>query len=252
MPEREHTGRGAARLTIELLWGTKQPQGRGRRPALSVDRIVAAAIALADREGLDAVSMRRVAQELGGGTMSLYRHVPGKGELLDLMFDRAVSESLGAPAEGDWRARLEALAWQSWHCYHRHPWLLQISSARPPLGPGVLDSYHVLLAAVDGIGLRGAEMNGCVNLVANFVAGAARRAIDAAQVEQQMSESDEVWWGERAEFWTDWFDPERYPLIARIYEEGGYDQAGEEELFRFGLERLLDGIAALVEIRRAG
>jgi len=247
----EYTGKGDARLTIQLLWGGKPKQGRGRTPELSVDRIVDAGIALADREGLDAVSMRRVAQELGGGTMSLYRHVPGKGELLDLMFDRAVAESLDVPAvEGGWRARLEALAWQSWHVYHRHPWLLQISAARPPLGPGVLDSYHVLLAAVDGIGLSGAEMNATVTLVADFVAGSARRAIEAAQVEEGTGESDEVWWSDRSTFWEEYFDAERYPIIARIYEEGGYEEA-QDAGFAYGLARVLDGIQSWLDFKRA-
>jgi AcrR family transcriptional regulator len=247
----EYTGRGDARLTIQLLWGGKPRGGRGRKPSLSVERIVAAGIALADREGLEAVSMRRVAQELGGGTMSLYRHVPGKGELLDLMFDRVVAESVDLPedagAEG-WRARLEALSWQSWRVYLRHPWLLQISPARPPLGPGVLDSYHVLLEAVDGIGLDGAEMNATVTVVSDFVAGAARRTLDSAQAAARTGESDEVWWSARSSFWEEWFDADRYPIIARIYAEGGYEEEGED-MFAYGLARMLDGIQARVDLK---
>jgi AcrR family transcriptional regulator len=248
----EYTGRGDPRLTIQLLWGGKPRGGRGRKPGLSVERIVAAGIALADREGLEAVSMRRVAQELGGGTMSLYRHVPGKGELLDLMFDRVVAESVDVPDLPDdagWRARLEALAWQSWRVFLRHPWLLQISAARPPLGPGVLDSYHVLLEAVDGIGLDGAEMNATVTLVADFVAGAARRAIDSAQAAAHTGETDEAWWSARSSFWDEWFDPERYPIISRIYAEGGYEEEGEAA-FAYGLARVLDGIQARVDFKR--
>ena len=197
--------------------------------------------------------MRRVAQEVGGGTMSLYRHVPGKGELLDLMFDRAVAESVDVPdaagADG-WRARLEALSWQSWRVYLRHPWLLQISAARPPLGPGVLDSYHVLLAAVDGIGLDGAEMNATVTLVSDFIAGAARRSIDRARVEADTGEDDEAWWSDRSSFWEEWFDAERYPIIARIYAEGGYEEQ-DETAFAYGLARVLDGIAARVDFKSA-
>ena len=82
------SGSGDLSRSLELLWGTREPATRGPKAELSLERIVDAAVALADREGLGALSMRRVATELGVGTMSLYRHVPGKGELLDLMLDR--------------------------------------------------------------------------------------------------------------------------------------------------------------------
>ena len=185
--------------------------------------------------------------------MSLYRHVPGKGELLDLMFDRAVAESVDVPdaaGDGGWRARLEALSWQSWRVYLRHPWLLQISPARPPLGPGVLDSYHVLLAAVDGIGLDGAEMNATVTLVSDFVAGAARRAIDRARVEARDGRGRRGVVERPVLFWEEWFDAERYPIIARIYAEGGYEEE-HETAFAYGLARVLDGIAARLDFKSA-
>ncbi|MBK3547134.1 TetR/AcrR family transcriptional regulator, partial [Streptomyces sp. MBT60] len=86
------TGSGDIARSLELLWGTGERPSRGPKPGLTLDRIVTAAVAVADAEGLAAVSMRRLSTELGTGTMSLYRYVPGKSELLDLMFDRVLGE----------------------------------------------------------------------------------------------------------------------------------------------------------------
>jgi AcrR family transcriptional regulator len=240
----ERTGGGDARLTLRLLWRSPAPASRGPKAGLSVDRIVAAGVALADRDGLDALSMRRVAQELGVGTMSLYRHVPGKAELLDLMFDRVLGETLGKPRpQGDWRERLRAIAWESWRVYHAHPWMLQISQARPPLGPNVLDSYEQLLQVVDGIGLEPGEMDAAVTLVSDFVAGAARRSIDSLTAEAQSGQSDESWWDEHSSFWEEQFTEERYPTMTKLWQANAFERSAEDS-FGLGVERILDGIAA--------
>ena len=125
------------KLTLELLWGRRERPNRGPKPGLTLERIVASAIAVADAEGLDAVSMRRVAAKLGVGTMSLYRYVPGKNELLDLMLDR-VSDPGDAAQRlrgRDWRGVLETYAHGTWDLYTSHPWLLQVNWSRPALGP---------------------------------------------------------------------------------------------------------------------
>ena len=107
----ETSGSGDIVRTLELLWDTGRRPSRGPKPALSLDRIVEAAVQVADADGLEAVSMRRVATELGTGAMSLYRYVPGKGELLDLMLDRVQrpSENPADLGDGGWRAALEGL-----------------------------------------------------------------------------------------------------------------------------------------------
>ena len=109
------------------------PEARPRRRARARPdrrRIVAAAIELADAEGLGALSMRRVADALGVGTMSLYTYVPGKAELLDVMLDTVLAEAARPDGAGGWRAGLERRARENWALYHRHPWMLQISPAR--------------------------------------------------------------------------------------------------------------------------
>src|SRR5438105_13318066 len=114
---------GDLTASVELLWGPGKRPSRGPKPGLSLERIVLAAIAIADAEGLSAVSMQRVAAECGFTTMSLYRYVPSKNELLDLMIDTAV----GQPPKlheipGGWRPKLAEWAWQTWSGFHQHPW----------------------------------------------------------------------------------------------------------------------------------
>ena len=103
--------RGDATRTMELLWGLAPRPTRGPKQGLTLEAVVDAAVALADAEGIDALSMRRVAEALGVGAMSLYTYVPGKAELVDLMLDRVYGEQLaGIATEGGWRARLESRA----------------------------------------------------------------------------------------------------------------------------------------------
>jgi AcrR family transcriptional regulator len=237
----EFSGRGDPKISIQLLWERRKPPRRGPKPALSVDRVVSAAIAVADAEGLEALSMRRVAEQLGVGTMSLYRHVPAKGELLDLMFDRALGELRPIdPSAGDWRARLEHHARETMALYRRHPWALQVSVTRPPLGPNTIGSFDAMLGAVRGIGLNPAEMVAAVTLVGSYARGAARSVVESAQAERVTGESDAAWWGARQVFWEEFYDAERFPALTEVFESGGYENP--IDAFEFGLARVLDGI----------
>jgi AcrR family transcriptional regulator len=254
--DRHHGGRGDPARGMALLWRDSLPpaRGRGPKPGLSVDEIVAAATELADADGLAALSMRRVAERLGVGTMSLYTYVPSKAELVDVMFDTACGEVAGREPEGDWRARLAGIARANWELYRRHPWMLQVAAmARPPLGPNSVAGYDRDLRAVDGIGLTDLEMDSVVNLVAVYVQGAARTAIDAAGTERDTGMTDEEWWSTYGPLLDKVFDPTKYPLAARVGAAAGetYQSAYDPEHgFEFGLARLLDGIEALVRSRR--
>lgn len=250
----EHSGRGDPRRTLELLWGTREPPTRGPRPGLTVPRVVEAAVQLADAEGLGALSMRRVAERLGVGVMSLYRYVPGKVELLDLMLDAVHGEvAPAAGVAGGWRARLEHVAREAWALHLRHPWLLQVATAsRPPLGPHVIAKYDNDLRAVDGIGLSDVEMDAVVTLVAGFVLGAAHFAVEAAQAEARTGLTDEQWWAAHAPVLEQVFDGTRYPVAARVGAAAGAAQNAAYDpraAFEFGLARVLDGIAVLVAAR---
>jgi len=228
------------KITLKILWGVRERGERGPKPGLTVERIVQAAIELADAEGLEATSMRRVADKLGVGAMSLYRYVPGKTELLDLMLD-AVHADDSVPPQGDWRTQLEWLARRSRDRIKRHPWMLQVVvGQRPPLGPNIIADFDAYLAAVTGIGLRPQETIATTELLGFFVEGATRNAIEAAQAAREVS--DEQYWSERQEFWEEYFDPERFPAISAAWDAGAYDEALDS--FAFGLQRILDGIEA--------
>ncbi|WP_433517510.1 TetR/AcrR family transcriptional regulator [Nonomuraea sp. CA-143628] len=251
---------------VELLWreGDIEP-----RPGLSLGRIVRTAIELADAEGLEGLSMRKVADRLGFTTMSLYRHVPGRDHLLDLMRDAvmgspgAVSTERGgreqdagaeeaggqergegAEEAGGWRARLEACAREGWRVRERHPWLAEVRGTRRVPGPNAVAHYEYMLSAVSGTGLTPAEMIAVVGLVARFVDSEALRLAEVARTERLSGVSEEEWWGSRDTLYA---RLERYPTLTRLWEEGGYDEP--EDPFEFGLRRVLDGIEMLVQRR---
>ena len=193
--------------------------------------------------------MRRVAERLGTGAMSLYRYVPSKAELLDLMLDTIHAEDAAEPPdEANWRPRLEFLARRSRALIQRHPWMLGVTlGQRPPLGPNIIASFDGYLQAVVGIGLTPGEMVAAVELVGNYVQGATRAAVESAEIERASGVSDEQWWEERESFWEEYFDPERFPAISAVYDGGAYENP--VDAFEFGLQRVLDGIEALLASR---
>jgi AcrR family transcriptional regulator len=208
---------GGASRSRALLWRSSESSAgrRGPKPSLDVDRIVAAAVRLADAEGLPAVSMRRLAAELGVPAMTLYSHVPGKAELVDVMRDSVLGKLYPeepSTTSGHWRARLEAVARANRDLLLRHPWALQVGSGPPPAGPNLVRKYEIELRAVDGLGLSEVQADLLVTLLNGFVRGTVGSP----------GTSD----------------------------DGGtarpYATQGSEQSFEFGLERLLDGIGVLI------
>ncbi|MBB2945034.1 AcrR family transcriptional regulator [Actinoplanes lutulentus] len=171
---------GEARRTIDLLWFPEPVEKkRGRRPGLSVARIVDTGITLADAEGLESVTMRRVAQELGVVPMTLYTYVPDKSTLLDLMLDRLYlemprTELLGRP----WRERLTAIAEENHLLLTEHPWAATLPAGRPPLGPGLTAKYEHELRAFDGCGLDDPQADAALTFLIGFVQTSARAAAE--------------------------------------------------------------------------
>ncbi|MFH8405176.1 TetR/AcrR family transcriptional regulator [Streptomyces sp. NPDC018019] len=251
----EHSGSGDAARSMELLWGTGERPTRGPKPGLTLDRIVGAAVAVADAEGIGAVSMRRVAAELGVGTMSLYRYVPGKGELLDLMLDRiAAFDPAGFPGpEAGWRTVLETVARGQWQVHHRHPWLLQVDQTRPLLGPNSVNALEYTLRGLSGVPLRDPEKIRLLTILEGYVAGAARTRLNSAMAEKRTGITDEEWWKIQGPFLVRAMESGRYPHLAQLSEDTfATDEDWDgDALFELGLARLLDGFAADIE-RRGG
>ncbi|MBG6137911.1 TetR/AcrR family transcriptional regulator [Longispora fulva] len=263
----EYSGTGDPARSMELLWGVQDKPRRGPKPKLTVARITAAAVAIADAEGLDVLTMRKVGDALGVTAMSLYNYVPGKGELLDLMLDSVYAElatgddervAVGAEpapggagtapgAAGDWRTRLERVARDNRALYLRHPWLLRVASSRPVLGPHTIAKYERELGAVDGLGLTDIEMDLLVQLVNDYVHGAVRGAVEDAQALGSTGITDQEWWEANGPLLERVFDAERFPLAARVGSASGEEyQAAHDpsRAFEFGLRVLLDGVAA--------
>jgi AcrR family transcriptional regulator len=250
----EYSGGGDPRRTMELLWGIGKKPSRGPKPGMSVGRIVGAAVEVADAEGLGALSMRRVADRLGIGTMSLYTYVPGKAELIDVMLDAVLGEVAGCEDVGlGWRLGLERIARDNWALYHRHPWMLQVAAtSRPPLGPNVIAKYDRELRAVDGIGLSEVEMDSVLALVLEHVQGAARRSVEVTEGEKRTGKTDDEWWMANQPLLEKVFDPNLYPTASRVGPAAAeaYGSAYDPEYaFEFGLQRILDGVEALVRSR---
>lgn len=239
--------------SIYLLWGHHPEPGRS---GLSVTRIVRAGIEVADTGGLDALSMRKVAEHLGAGTMSLYAHVPGKDDLVALMVDAVYGELYdndveAATGKGGWRSAMTYVAERNWELYVRHPWLLDLRSTRPTLGPNASRKYETELRPLDGIGLSEIAMESALNLILSHVEATARAGRRLKRTQDDSGMSDAEWWSIVA------------PALEQVVDDGdlvvsnrvgtavgtGFDSANVSptHALTFGLETILDGIqAALV------
>jgi AcrR family transcriptional regulator len=196
-------GQGDARRSMTLLWRGEEPgeprTGPGPRPGLTVDAIVDAAVAVADADGMAGLSMRAVGERLGRTAMALYTYVPNKGELLDLMYDRALAElPTGYPMDAGWRMAATRWAEDLLAFSLRHPWVLQISQARPVLGPGGFTVLETVARILHATGLGPEVLRGVVAALFDLVRGAARTIADARRAAAETGVSDEEWWFGRA------------------------------------------------------
>jgi AcrR family transcriptional regulator len=240
---------------LALLWRRHtplagRPTGPGRPPRLSVDDLVSGAVAAADADGLDGVTMARVARDLGVGTMTLYSYVRSKSELVELMVDEAIGELAlpgpGEPRPESWRAQVELYADRTLAVYRRHPWLLKVPATRPPAGPGVLAEQEYVLSTLAGLDLDADRLNLAALAVGTFVRASVALEVEDAELERTSGQSGDAWWTERGSMWDDWFDVDRHPTMTAVWNAGGFTRGTTEqatESHRYGLHRLLDGIA---------
>lgn len=250
------SGAGDPARTLELLWrrpGTS-PR-RGPRPGLTVDAVVDAAIRLADTAGLEAVTMRRLAEELAVAPMTLYTYVPGKDELLDLMLD-AVYAAMTRPDRSatGWRERVRGVAEDNRALLAAHPWAATVGTGRPPLGPGQIAKYEHELRAFDGTGIDDVDRDAALALVLGFVGWHAAREADDAAARRDTALDDEQWWAANAPLLARVLDEQAYPTATRVGSAAGAAHGGTwsaDHAWEFGLAVLLDGLAPLVEPDRA-
>jgi AcrR family transcriptional regulator len=249
----EFAGRGDPEATLNLLWGAAPPLKRGPRPSLSAGLVGRAALAIADAGGLSALSMRALGQQLGVAAMAVYRYVPGKEALLELLLEAAYSELPDERAAGQpWQVRLRTVATDAWTLYGAHPWMLQISVQRPSLGPHAIRKYERELSALADTGLSDLEMDLAVAAVSDFVRGCARGAAEARIAPEATGQTDAEWWSAHAAHLARLVDPDQFPLAVRVGAAAGAAYGGPtdpERAFEFGLERLICGIEEFIASR---
>lgn len=242
----EYSGRGDPQVTLSLLWGEPSAPKRGRKPSLTIGAIGKAAMAIADAGGLDTLSMRALSEALGVSTMALYRYVPGKPELLDLIIDRAYAELPQDPAPGEsWERRLERVARDEWELYLAHPWMLSISSYRAALGPSGLRKYERELQAIADTGLDDPGMDLLVTSLSSFVRGAARFAHEGRTAPKQTGKTDAEWWQANAQVLEKLVRPDDFPLASRVgstVAQAAESAAHPVRAFEFGLRCFIQGI----------
>jgi AcrR family transcriptional regulator len=234
--------------TLEVLWGRHGTTRRAPQPVLSLDRIVAAAIDLADAEGLGTLSMARLAERLGSATMSLYRHVANKDELYAFMMDAAPGQPPAPDPAAGWRAGLDRWARALMAVYERHPWILQIPVTSPPLEPGQLAWLESGLRTLDGSGLPPTDRMSVVLMTLSYVRGEAQLHTTMAKANRDAGLSAAEADRRYARTVVSLIDADRFPATMAVFTA---PEPGGDEGFDFGLARLLDGVEALVA-RRAG
>lgn len=286
-----YVGQGDPEASMRLLWGDlvdgaastdsptteKRPGKRGPKAAISLDEIVRTAIEMADAGGIDAVSMRAVGDRLGRTPMALYTYVPSKAELIDLMYDRVFDElptdyrqggdspggngdgnNSADDAEPDWRPGVRRWAMHSWSFHLRHPWLLDVSGARPNLGPNDFRQLEAAALLFAPTGMSGRDIMRSVGIVSRFVHGSARTVAETRKAESETGVDENDWWYKRNGLLTDLVPDfaERFPYLTELEQQGTFDAVDEtapyleseaEDIFRFGLARLLDGIQAYID-----
>jgi AcrR family transcriptional regulator len=228
--------------SMALAWGVTERPARGPRRGLTLDRIVSAGIEIAVADGIGAVSMGRVATAVGVSTMALYRYVAAKDDLLELMVDTALGSPPPAQPGETWREGLYRWAVGVRDAYRANPWTMRVPISAPPLGPNNVRWLENALASTGSTGLSAAQRVSCVLLIAGFVRAEELLVADT-RAGQQAGESPDHYALALAAL----VDEREFPNIVAMLAAGEMaDDEGIDHEFDFGIERILDGIAALM------
>ncbi|HTU15425.1 MAG TPA: TetR/AcrR family transcriptional regulator [Solirubrobacterales bacterium] len=253
-----YASQGDPRETMLLLWrkpaDPEARSGPGPKPGLTIDTVVEAAIEIADEKGMEALSMRAVGERLDRTAMALYTYIPNKSVLIDLMFDQVQAEMpTGYDLGRGWRAAIGEWAGDLCDFYTRHPWVLQVSEARPVLGPNENAVYETVVRILNETGLEPRPILHISGTLFHFIRGAAQTIAETRSALEVTGVSDEEWWHVRSavmhEVAPDF--AERFPLITAFGEQGvfepiesslSYFEAEAQDTFDNGLALILDGI----------
>lgn len=230
---------------LRRLWRLPTSTRLGRPAELDVDRVVAAAVDLADTDGLDGVTLQKVAQTLGVTKMSLYRHVGSKDELAELMFDHASGQAPDLAADLGWREGVRRWATGIRARYAEHPWMADMPITGPPRGPNAIGWMDAMLRVLRDSGLDVGTRLGVLSVVSGYLRNAIvqerqferRSGVSQAEVEQDYGRA-----------LAGLVDPARFPDVAEVFAASVFEQPTDE--VAFGLELILDGVAAAIAARR--
>lgn len=231
------------------IWMRPHRHSRGPDPTYSREQITAAAIKIADAEGLEAVSMRRIAKEVNAGAMTLYRYLGSKDDLLELMADAVQAEDpLPDKPSGDWRADLTELAERARAMMLRHPWTTTtFTTSRPSFGPNSIGVFEYSLSCVDGLGLSIDEMLSIVLNLIGYVRNFVQSIVAEAEAVRRTKMTEEQWRESQAPYIQQLIDSGRYPLLTKVIIDAALPHLAPDRVFRIGLDNLLDGIAAKLD-----
>jgi AcrR family transcriptional regulator len=226
---------------LDRLWGDEP--AKSRRSGLNVDKVVMAAVELADAEGLEAVSMARVAKALGFTTMSLYRHVRSKDELLVLMMDRVMRMPEAAPCTG-WRDGLAGWAWDLLRMVRRHPWVVYTKISPPPATPASVGLMERGLAPLAETSLPEQDKAHLILMLNGYVFWQARLEVELAPGTGEPATDPLVAYITVMHTLVD----DRWPAVKRAVDGGVFDDEEDtrDQDFEFGLTRILDGVEAML------
>ncbi|WP_327254340.1 TetR/AcrR family transcriptional regulator [Streptomyces sp. NBC_01244] len=246
-PEDDGTGLPAS---LAMAWGLRERPGKGPRPTLTLQRIVDAAVALAATEGMDAVSMGRVAKELGVSTMSLYRYVTAKEELYILMADAGVGAPPAPSGVAGWRELLTEWAYAQRAVLMANSWIVRIPLTGAPVSPNQLAWMERGLAAMTGTALREGEKVSAIILIGGLVRNEATMVADMMDAIVKSGVAPDQVLGRYVRTLRVMTGPDTHPAVTRLLESDAFSGADEPDFqFRFGLDRILDGLAALISER---
>lgn len=235
---------------LDTIWGRRAASSRGPKQSLTVDQVLAAAIDLADAEGLEAVSMKRIADRLGVGVMTIYTYVPDKSTLLEMMLDTVLGQMSLPGSDRPWREYLTEATELILACYQQHPWAVQIVPGGPPITPNQMRYVETALAVLEPTGLSDRQMIDVTMVTSYYVRGVAQLALGIMRSEASSGRSAEETGRIQQAALRRVLDPVEFSRTLRVLTGPPDDPPLEDEWddfgFRFGLERLLDGIEALI------
>lgn len=236
---------------LALLWrhhvaGRAKP---GPVPSLSTDRVVEAAVAKADADGLQTVTMRELGRELQAPAMTLYTHVQSRAVLTELMIDWVYGTmDRERPSNARWEDKVWSIARDNRRLYATHPWIVEVATSRSVLGPGALGKYEFELAAFERAHLTDLQTDLALTMLLGVVEHSARMEMARLRLESDSGLTEAQWWARAGPVLAEAYEPQDYPLSTRIGAAAGQALGGSasaEHSFNFGVARVIASIAAL-------